>query len=78
MTFTAYALLAAMLVPAQGAVLTGKLGEKPMHDGRMIFGDFTPSTRADIPGYGKGDKVLTFRATAFKSAAAPKKIFEKK
>jgi thiol-disulfide isomerase/thioredoxin len=71
MTFTAYALLTAVLVPAQGAVLTGKLGEKPTHDGRMIFGDFTPSARIDIPGYATGDKVLTFRATSFKSAAAP-------
>ena len=70
MTSTAYVLMAALLVPSQGAVFTGTLADKPTSDGRMIGNEFKPSTRTDIPGFQPGDTVLSFRATQFKSAAA--------
>ena len=71
MTIIVSALVAAILAPSQAGVFTGTLADRPTTDGRMIGADFAPSTRTDVPGFAKGDTVLSARATSFKSAAAP-------
>ena len=71
MSITACAVALALLVPSQGAVYTGTLGEKPVSDGQMTDGDFSLTVRPDLPDHRAGDRALVYRAWHFKSAAAP-------